>query len=89
VALYYAVSEALTNVLKHAHASTVRIDLDTEDDQIGLTIRDDGVGGADLSRGSGLIGLNDRVAALNGTMQVSSLIGEGTALTITIPIERA
>jgi signal transduction histidine kinase len=87
VTLYYAVSEALTNVLKHAHASTVRIDLDTEDDQICLAIRDDGVGGADLSRGSGLIGLNDRVAALNGTTKVSSPTGEGTTLTITIPIE--
>jgi signal transduction histidine kinase len=84
--LYYVVSEALTNALKHAHASTVRVDLDTQDDQIRLSISDDGVGGADFERGSGLIGLHDRVAALDGRMQVSSPMGEGTTLLITIPI---
>jgi signal transduction histidine kinase len=87
VTVYYVVSEALTNTLNHAHACTVRVDLDTEDDQIRLVIRDDGVGGADLSHGTGLIGLNDRIAALNGTMRISSPDGEGTTLIITIPIQ--
>jgi signal transduction histidine kinase len=87
VALYYAVSEALTNTLKHAHASAVHVELETENDQTCLAIRDDGVGGADLGRGSGLVGLNDRVASLNGTMQISSPNAEGTTLLIAIPIE--
>jgi signal transduction histidine kinase len=87
--IYYIVSEALTNVLKHANASVMHVDLTMEDQRLRLPIRDDGHGGADLGRGSGLIGLTDRVAALDGTMQVTSPIGEGTSLLITIPIEHA
>jgi signal transduction histidine kinase len=89
VTIYYIVCEALTNVLKHANASVMRVDLDMEGQKLCLSIRDDGQGGADLGRGSGLIGLSDRVAALNGTMQVTSPIGEGTSLLITIPAEHA
>jgi signal transduction histidine kinase len=87
--IYYIVSEALTNVVKHANASVVHVDLSMQDESFRLSIHDDGHGGVDLGRGSGLIGLNDRVAALDGTMQVTSPIGEGTLLLITIPVEHA
>jgi signal transduction histidine kinase len=89
VTVYYIVCEALTNVVKHANASVVHVDLAMEDGRLSLSVRDDGQGGADLGRGSGLIGLSDRVAALDGTMQVTSPIGEGTSLLITIPAEHA
>jgi signal transduction histidine kinase len=84
VSLYYVVSEALTNVLKHANASTVRVDLAEQDSQVRLTVRDDGVGGADPTRGSGLTGLRDRVEALGGTMQITSPTGHGTSVVVTI-----
>jgi signal transduction histidine kinase len=87
--VYYMVSEALTNVVKHANASVVRVDLKMQDERLRVSIRDDGRGGADLGRGSGLIGLTDRVAALDGTMQVTSPIGGGTSLLITMPVEYA
>jgi signal transduction histidine kinase len=85
VTLYYLVSEALTNVLKHAHASVVSIDLGYEDAEIRLMVRDDGIGGADPARGSGLAGLKDRVQALGGTIQITSPAGKGTSLAVTIP----
>jgi PAS domain S-box-containing protein len=83
---YYVASEALTNAAKHAHASEVRITVDVDDRWIVLTIRDDGVGGADPSRGSGLIGLHDRVAALGGALAVHSEPSAGTVLTAQIPV---
>jgi signal transduction histidine kinase/PAS domain-containing protein len=86
-AAYYIVSEALTNTAKHAHASVVHIDLEARDGVLGLSVRDDGCGGADPTRGSGLIGLTDRVDALAGTIQVASPIGAGTTLLITLPLE--
>lgn len=89
VSLYYIVSEALTNVFKHAHASVVHIDLTEEDAEIHLKVRDDGVGGADPSGGSGLTGLTDRVEALGGTMHVTSPTGQGTSLVVTVPSSRA
>lgn len=85
VTIYYLISEALTNVLKYAHASAVRIDLKSDDSQIRLRVRDDGIGGADPARGSGLAGLEDRVQALGGTIQVTSPTGSGTSLAVTIP----
>jgi signal transduction histidine kinase len=85
VTLYYVVSEALTNVLKHANASIVHIDLSMNEDAIHLSIRDDGVGGANLRGGSGLSGLKDRVETVEGTIEVSSPIGGGTSLLINIP----
>jgi signal transduction histidine kinase len=87
VAAYYVVSEALTNTAKHAHASVVNIELDTRDTIMNLAIRDDGIGGADLSQGSGLIGLRDRIEALGGTLQVSSAADTGTTLLIRVPLE--
>jgi signal transduction histidine kinase len=87
VAAYYVVSEALTNAAKHAHASVVTVDLHTHDATLHLAIRDDGIGGADLSQGSGLPGLRDRIEALGGTLQVTSPAGDGTTLLIEIPLE--
>jgi PAS domain S-box-containing protein len=86
VTAYYVASEGLTNAVKHAHASEVRITVDVDDRWIVLTISDDGVGGADPSRGSGLIGLHDRVEALDGALAVHSEPGAGTVLTAQIPV---
>jgi GAF domain-containing protein len=88
VAAYYVVSEALTNVAKHAQASVVRVDLDTHEEILRLAIRDDGIGGADPGQGSGLLGLSDRIEALGGTLQMTSPAGEGTTLLVEIPLER-
>jgi signal transduction histidine kinase len=88
VAAYYVVSEALTNATKHAHASIVNVELDAHDAILQLAIRDDGVGGADPRRGSGLVGLSDRIEALGGTLQVTSPAGKGTTLQIEVPLER-
>jgi signal transduction histidine kinase len=86
VAAYYIVSEALTNATKHAHASVVHVTLNVQDATLRLSVRDDGDGGADPGQGSGLTGLRDRVEALNGTIQISSPTGDGTSLTVEIPI---
>jgi signal transduction histidine kinase len=86
VAAYYAVSEALANATKHAHASAVHVELDTPDTVARLAIRDDGIGGADPAQGSGLTGLRDRIEALGGTFDVTSPAGGGTTLLIEIPI---
>jgi signal transduction histidine kinase len=87
VAAYYVVSEALTNAAKHADASVVRVELDAHDAIVQLAIRDDGVGGADLGRGSGLVGLSDRIEALGGTFEVTSPAGSGTTLLIEMPLD--
>jgi signal transduction histidine kinase len=87
VAAYYVVSEALTNAAKHAHASVVHIELDTRGATLVLVIRDDGIGGADPDDGSGLLGLSDRIEALGGTLDVTSPGGDGTTLTIEVPLE--
>jgi signal transduction histidine kinase len=86
VAVYYVVSEALTNTAKHAHASAVHVVVEARDGVLELSIRDDGSGGADPTRGSGLIGLTDRVDALGGTIEVESPVGQGTTLLITLPL---
>jgi signal transduction histidine kinase len=89
VAAYYVVSEALTNAAKHARASVVHVRLEAVDSIAQLTIRDDGVGGADPGRGSGLIGLRDRIEALGGKIEVASPAGGGTSLLVSIPIDGA
>jgi PAS domain S-box-containing protein len=89
VAAYYVVSEALTNSAKHANASAVHVTADAQDGVLELSIRDDGRGGADPSRGSGLIGLTDRVEALGGTLEVASPAGQGTTLRIRLPLEES
>jgi PAS domain S-box-containing protein len=87
VGAYYAVAEALTNAAKHARASVVYVELDTPGAVLQLTIRDDGIGGADPAQGSGLVGLSDRIEALGGTLKVASPTGKGTTLLIEIPVE--
>lgn len=85
VAAYYVVAEALTNAAKHAHASEVRVSCEADTETLSLKIYDDGIGGADVSRGSGLIGLRDRVEAVGGRLEIASIAGYGTALSATIP----
>ena len=87
VAAYYVVAEALTNAAKHARASQVTVRVQAEDANLHLAIRDDGIGGADSAKGSGLTGLIDRVEALGGTMAISSPPGSGTSLLVEIPVE--
>jgi signal transduction histidine kinase len=87
VTVYYIVSEALTNAAKYAHASKVYVDLTMAESLVRLSIRDDGLGGADPSRGSGLSGLTDRVTALGGHMEIMSPPGGGTTLLAEIPYE--
>ena len=86
VAAYFVVSEALANVAKHARASVVRVRVAVRDGALTVSISDDGVGGADPSRGSGLIGLTDRVEASGGTISISSHPGAGTRITAKLPL---
>jgi hypothetical protein len=79
------VSEALANAAKHAGASAVHVDADTDDDVLRLAVRDDGIGGADPARGSGLAGLYDRVEAIGGTLRMRSRPDEGTTLLAELP----
>ena len=87
VAAYYVVSEALTNAAKHARAASAHVAVDTRDGVLRIAVRDDGAGGADPARGSGLVGLRDRVEALGGRIDVTSPIGGGTALVIELPVD--
>ena len=82
---YYIASEAITNVTKHARASVITMRVDGCDGALILSISDDGVGGADPGRGSGIIGLKDRVEALGGTISMLSPPGHGTALHVQLP----
>ncbi len=86
VAAYYVVSEALANAAKHAHASVVHVSAATTGQVLHLHVRDDGTGGADPVRGSGLIGLKDRVEALGGTITIDSPAGAGTSLHAELPL---
>ena len=86
VAAYFVVSEALANVAKHARASVVEVQVEVRDGALAVSISDDGIGGADPSRGSGLIGLTDRVEASGGTISISSHAGAGTQITAQLPI---
>jgi signal transduction histidine kinase len=86
VAAYYVVAEALTNAAKHAQASAVTVSAYRGDDHLRISVRDDGIGGAELGEGSGLIGLKDRVETLGGTMKVVSPRGGGTSLHVVIPL---
>ena len=86
-ASYYIASEAITNAAKHAHASVIDVCADARSGALTLSISDDGVGGADPSRGSGIIGLRDRVEALGGTLLVLSPPGQGTTLHVQLPAD--
>jgi signal transduction histidine kinase len=87
VAAYYVASEALANAAKHSQASRIDVVLAQRDHTLVLAVRDDGVGGADTARGSGLVGLTDRVEALGGSIDVSSPPGQGTQITAELPLE--
>jgi signal transduction histidine kinase len=87
VAAYYVVSEALANAAKHARASRVAVEIEAEGDVLHVRVRDDGVGGADLAGGSGLVGLKDRVEALGGRIMLQSVPGAGTNLSVELPLE--
>lgn len=84
-AIYFVASEALANAAKHADASVVRIALHAPDGAVELAVVDDGVGGADPARGSGLVGLQDRVEALGGAIDIASAAGSGTSVQVSIP----
>ena len=87
IAAYFVASEALANAAKHSEASRIDLSLEQRDGRLVLSVRDDGVGGADASRGSGIVGLNDRVEALGGSLRVESRPGEGTQLVARLPLE--
>jgi signal transduction histidine kinase len=86
VVAYFVCAEALTNVAKHAAASRVAVSVTARSGQVRVEIEDDGVGGADPGRGSGLRGLADRVETVGGTLQVTSAPGQGTRLAAEIPL---
>ncbi len=86
VAAYYVVSEALANAAKHADASAAHVALEVKDGALCVHIWDDGRGGADPARGSGIVGLRDRVEAIGGTMVMTSPPGKGTSLLVELPI---
>jgi signal transduction histidine kinase len=87
VAAYYIVAEALTNATKHAQASQVNVRVEAAGPNLRLSIRDDGIGGVDPTKGSGIIGLRDRVEALGGEMVISSPPASGTSLMVEIPCD--
>jgi signal transduction histidine kinase len=86
VAAYFVASEALANATKHAQASRIELSLAKSNSSLLLSIRDDGVGGADPTRGSGLVGLIDRVEAIGGTLDIKSAPGRGTSLVVALPL---
>jgi signal transduction histidine kinase len=86
VGAYFVVSEALANAAKHSQASRIDVSLEPRDGNLLLSVRDDGVGGADAARGSGIVGLNDRVEALGGRLALESPPGRGTTISVELPI---
>lgn len=88
IAAYYVVAEALANTAKHSQANEIVIRAHETAEQIQITVSDDGVGGAKPRKGTGLIGLTDRVAALGGRLDVHSAAGRGTSMTAIIPLQQ-
>jgi signal transduction histidine kinase len=86
VGAYYVISEMLANAAKHARASVVEVDVEASGATLRLRVRDDGIGGADPVRGSGLLGLKDRIEALGGTLSVHSPVGHGTTVSCELPV---
>ncbi|MFF4849117.1 histidine kinase [Streptomyces sp. NPDC001194] len=82
---YFVVSEALANVAKHAKASRCRVDARRDADLLRITVTDDGVGGADPARGTGLVGLRKRVGSVDGTILINSPLGGPTVVTVELP----
>lgn len=86
VTAYFVINEALTNVVKHAQASSAHVTVAVDDGTLTVMVSDDGIGGAAFEGGSGLVGLTDRVEAMNGSLVVSSPVGRGTTLHVTLPV---
>lgn len=86
---YFIVAEALTNVVKHASDARAHINVALRGDELSIDVRDDGPGGADPQRGTGLTGLIDRVEASSGVLTITSPPGEGTRLQVTLPAGEA
>jgi len=82
----FVVSEAMASAAKHARASVAHVRVETAASLLRVSIRDEGVGGADPARGSGLIGLTDRVQALGGTLSALSPPGRGTTIQVEVPV---
>ena len=87
VAAYYVVSEALTNAAKHSGATKVEVEVEVDHHTLRIIVRDDGVGGAEPARGSGLLGLKDRAEAIGGTLTLESRLNVGTRLIAELPLE--
>jgi signal transduction histidine kinase len=87
LAAYFVVSEALTNVAKHASATQASVLLEREPTTLRVTVTDDGVGGAHITPGSGLAGLRDRLEALDATLLIKSEAGRGTNVCALFPCE--
>jgi signal transduction histidine kinase len=85
-AAYFLVAEALTNVSRYARATGARVQIEVDEDDLVVTVTDDGVGGVDVTAGSGLRGLQDRLAAVDGSLEIDSSPGEGTRVTGRIPV---
>jgi signal transduction histidine kinase len=88
VTAYYVVAEALTNITKHAAASHAEVIVEQRGSALRVCVRDDGVGGAGTQRGSGLLGLHDRVEAIDGTVELTSPAGQGTQIQVSLPLQR-
>ena len=86
VAGCYVVSEALANAAKHSGAAVAEVGIAVSDGVLHICVLDDGAGGADSVKGSGIVGLRDRVEALGGTMVVASPPGEGTSIVVELPL---
>ncbi len=87
VAAYFVASEALANAAKHSEASRIDVSLERRNGALLLSVGDDGVGGEDAARGSGIVGLDDRVEALGGSLRVASRPGEGTQIVAQLPLD--
>jgi signal transduction histidine kinase len=87
VAAYYVVSEALTNAAKHSGATKVEVEVEVRERTLRVTVRDDGAGGAEPARGSGLLGLKDRAEAIGGTLTLESRRDVGTNLIAELPLD--
>jgi signal transduction histidine kinase len=86
IAVYFTIAEALTNVAKYAQATHATVSVTVADGRVAVEVADDGIGGADVAGGSGLRGLSDRVAALDGRLELHSPAGDGTRLHAEIPL---
>jgi signal transduction histidine kinase len=88
-AIFYVVSESLTNIAKYAHATAAYVRVAVDEKRVVAAVTDDGVGGADPDRGSGLRGLADRVSALDGLFEIESSPGRGTTVRAALPVRQA